>query len=63
MSALPSAGRLLALDWGEVRIGVALSDETQTLATPTTTLVRRAGKRFPCLGCSSWWPSTARSAW
>jgi putative Holliday junction resolvase len=28
MSALPSAGRLLALDWGEVRIGVALSDET-----------------------------------
>jgi putative Holliday junction resolvase len=47
MSALPSAGRLLALDWGEVRIGLALSDETQTLATPTTTLVRRAGKRFP----------------
>ena len=47
MSALPLPGRLLALDWGEVRIGVALSDETQTLATPTTTLVRRAGKRFP----------------
>jgi putative holliday junction resolvase len=47
MSALPSSGRLLALDWGEVRIGVALSDETQTLATPTATLVRRAGKRFP----------------
>ena len=34
MSSLPSSGRLLALDWGEVRIGLALSDETQTLATP-----------------------------
>jgi putative Holliday junction resolvase len=44
---LPSAGRLLALDWGEVRIGLALSDETQTLASPVDTLVRRAGKRFP----------------
>jgi len=30
-----------------VRIGVALSDETQTLASPAATLVRRAGKRFP----------------
>jgi putative Holliday junction resolvase len=47
MCSLPSSGRLLALDWGEVRIGLALSDETQTLATPTTTLVRRAGKRLP----------------
>ncbi len=47
MSSLPSSGRLLALDWGEVRIGLALSDETQTLATPTATLVRRAGKRLP----------------
>ncbi|HKU62832.1 MAG TPA: Holliday junction resolvase RuvX [Gemmatimonadales bacterium] len=47
MSALPTSGRLLALDWGEVRIGLALSDETQTLASPATTLVRRPGKRFP----------------
>jgi len=38
---------LLAVDWGEVRIGLALSDETQTLATPLETLVRRRGKRFP----------------
>jgi len=44
---LPSSGRLLAVDWGEVRIGLALSDETQTLATPLETLVRRQGKRFP----------------
>jgi putative Holliday junction resolvase len=45
--SLPDAGRLLAVDWGEVRIGLALSDETQTLATPLETLVRRRGKRFP----------------
>ena len=35
------------MDWGEVRIGLALSDESQTLATPLETLQRRAGKRFP----------------
>jgi len=40
-------GRLLAVDWGERRIGLALSDETQTLAQPLTTLSRRPGKRFP----------------
>ena len=40
-------GRLLAVDWGERRIGLALSDESQTLAQPLTTLTRRAGKRFP----------------
>ena len=45
--SLPNVGRLLGLDWGEVRIGLALSDETQTLATPLETLVRRRGKRFP----------------
>jgi putative Holliday junction resolvase len=46
-SPLPCPGRLLAVDWGEVRIGLALSDETQTLASPLETLTRRAGKRFP----------------
>ena len=40
-------GRLLAVDWGERRIGLALSDESQNLAQPLTTLTRRAGKRFP----------------
>ncbi|HET7599773.1 MAG TPA: Holliday junction resolvase RuvX [Gemmatimonadales bacterium] len=45
--SLPIAGRILALDWGEARVGIALSDETQTLATPLDTLTRRAGKRFP----------------
>ncbi len=40
-------GRLLGVDWGERRIGLALSDETQTLAQPLGTLTRRRGKRFP----------------
>lgn len=46
-SNLPSRGRILAVDWGTKRIGLALSDETQTLAQPLATLTRRAGKRFP----------------
>jgi len=41
------AGRLLGVDWGERRIGLALSDESQTLAQPLATLTRRTGKRFP----------------
>ena len=44
---LPSPGRLIAVDWGDVRIGLALSDESQILASPLETLVRRPGKRFP----------------
>ena len=40
-------GRLLAVDWGERRVGLALSDESQTLAQPLDTLTRRPGKRFP----------------
>lgn len=46
-SAIPGAGRLLGVDWGERRIGLALSDESQTLAQPLGTLTRRTGKRFP----------------
>ncbi len=44
---IPRSGRILALDWGEVRIGLATSDERQVLASPLETLTRRAGKRFP----------------
>jgi len=44
---LPAEGRLLGLDWGQLRFGLALSDETQVLASPLDTLTRRAGKRFP----------------
>lgn len=36
-------GRLLGVDWGERRIGLALSDEAQVLAQPLATLTRRAG--------------------
>ncbi len=42
-----AGGRLLGVDWGERRIGLALSDDTQTLAQPLATLTRRRGKRFP----------------
>jgi len=44
---LKGEGRLLGVDWGERRIGLALSDESQTLAQPLDTLTRRPGKRFP----------------
>jgi putative Holliday junction resolvase len=44
---IPPKGRILGVDWGEVRIGLALSDESQILATPLETLRRRQGKRFP----------------
>lgn len=47
MSPLPGTGRLFAVDWGEKRIGLATSDETQTIASPLATLSRRTGKRFP----------------
>lgn len=39
--------RALGVDFGEKRIGMAVSDPTNTLATPLETLVRRAGKRPP----------------
>ena len=45
--SIPITGRILAVDWGELRIGLALSDESQVLATPLETLHRRQGKRFP----------------
>lgn len=44
---IPTRGRILGVDWGEVRIGLALTDETQTLASPLETLSRRRGKRVP----------------
>lgn len=37
----------MAVDWGERRIGLALSDESLTLAQPLVALTRRAAKRFP----------------
>jgi putative Holliday junction resolvase len=39
--------RALGIDFGERRIGLALSDPTGTLASPLPTLKRRVGKRPP----------------
>lgn len=41
-SDLPSPSRVIALDVGERRIGVAVSDPTGTLATPHTVIQRRS---------------------
>lgn len=40
-------GRALAIDFGERRIGLALSDPTATLAQPLPAMLRRRGKRPP----------------
>jgi putative Holliday junction resolvase len=39
--------RVLGIDFGERRVGVALSDPTGTIASPLPTLKRRTGKRPP----------------
>ncbi len=39
--------RVLGIDFGERRIGLALSDPTGTIASPLETVQRRAGKRPP----------------
>lgn len=40
--ALPSKGRLMALDVGTKRIGIAISDESRFLATPKLILERQS---------------------
>jgi putative Holliday junction resolvase len=45
--SIPGTGRVLAIDPGTKRIGLAISDPSQTIAQPLATLSRRAGKRFP----------------
>ena len=40
-------GRWMAIDWGERRIGLAISDPTGTIASPAGAIGRRAGKRAP----------------
>lgn len=44
---MPRLTRYLALDWGERRIGLAISDPTGTIASPAGFILRRAGKRPP----------------
>lgn len=39
--------RILGVDYGERRIGLAISDPSATIAQPLATLIRRAGKRPP----------------
>jgi putative Holliday junction resolvase len=38
---------VLAIDWGERRIGLAISDPLRMIASPAGHLLRRAGKRPP----------------
>ena len=40
-------GRLLGIDWGDRRIGIAASDELRMIASPAGVIARRAGKRPP----------------
>ena len=40
-------GRVLAIDYGERRIGLAVSDPTRMIASPAGFVGRRAGKRPP----------------
>ena len=40
-------GRLLGIDYGERRVGLAISDPTGTIASPAGVILRRAGKRPP----------------
>lgn len=40
-------GRWLGIDWGERRIGLAISDPAGIIASPIGVIVRRAGKRPP----------------
>jgi putative Holliday junction resolvase len=37
----------MAIDWGERRIGLAISDPTGTIASPAGVIERRKGKRAP----------------
>jgi putative holliday junction resolvase len=39
--------RILAVDWGERRIGLAVSDPLRMIASPAGFLTRRTGKRPP----------------
>jgi putative Holliday junction resolvase len=40
-------GRVLAVDWGERRVGLAVSDPLGIIASPAGAIVRRPGKRPP----------------
>ena len=46
VSAVPAAGRIVALDPGTKFVGVAVSDETQLIASPLKTLARTSWKKL-----------------
>ena len=46
---LPAEGRLVAIDPGEVRVGVALSDPSQTIASPAETIEVPRGQEGPMI--------------
>ncbi|HKV50827.1 MAG TPA: Holliday junction resolvase RuvX [Gemmatimonadaceae bacterium] len=41
------AGRILSIDYGDRRVGLAISDPTRTIASAAGFILRRAGKRPP----------------
>ena len=43
----PSLARFLAVDYGEKRVGLAISDRIGMIASPAGFILRRAGKRPP----------------
>lgn len=45
-SLCPKSGRILALDLGTKRVGVAVSDETQTVVRAVKTVERKPWKKF-----------------
>lgn len=44
---MASLGRYLAVDYGQKRVGLAISDELGIIASPAGFIARRAGKRPP----------------
>ena len=46
VSAIPAAGRIVAIDPGTKYVGVAVSDETQLIARPFKTLARTSWKKL-----------------
>ena len=43
----PGEQRVLAVDWGEKRVGLAISDTRRVIASPAGFIIRRPGKRAP----------------
>lgn len=46
LSSIPSTGRLLALDLGTKRIGIAITDESRTVTRPLDRIARTSWKKL-----------------